>query len=397
MTAPGARRGGKMKEAAAMVRGERSWVLANGQVELAVTEKGGHMAPVFFFRDTDKPLQPYYVSPWQGKGVTTGVPVLDVLRGDFFCMPFGGGETFRGEKHPAHGETAGSRWEMVGVQREGGVSELTLGMSTRARPGRVTKRLSIMEGHNAIYIRHDLEGYTGRMCVSHHATLAVPEAPGSLLLSTSPTRLCRVAPREALANTGNEYYFLEPGAAFTRLDRVPTIWKRSPFADISTHPVVRGFMDLVAVFPKPGKTPAWTAVVMPGRGCLWYALRDVELLPQTVFWMSNAGRHGAPWNGVNRCLGVEDGCANFTHGLEASVRQNDLSKAGIPTSISLSPKRARRITHIQGVARIPKGFDRVKSVEFAKRGLVFTSMSGKKADADVRWSFLQTGDVRIKA
>ena len=32
-------------------------------------------------------------------------PVIRVLRGDFFCMPFGGNEgSFRGERHLVHGE-----------------------------------------------------------------------------------------------------------------------------------------------------------------------------------------------------------------------------------------------------------------------------------------------------
>ena len=83
--------------------GERSWVIGNDQVELAVTMRGGHMAPVTFFRGAEAPVQPYYISPWQGTRTRTGVAVLDMLRGDFFCMPFGGGEPYRGENHPAHG------------------------------------------------------------------------------------------------------------------------------------------------------------------------------------------------------------------------------------------------------------------------------------------------------
>ncbi len=214
---------------------------------------------------------------------------------------------------------------------------------------------------------------------------------GSLRLSTCPTRLGRVVPRKNLSNTGNEYYFLDPGAAFSRLDRVPTIWRRAPSADLSSHPVPRGFMDLAAVFPKPGPAPAWTAVVLSGRGCLWFALRDASLLPQTVFWMSNGGRHAAPWSGVNRCLGIEDGCAYFTFGLGPSVRRNDLNAAGIPTTLTLKPDRPLTIRHIQGMARVPKGFDRVRSARFEPGRVCFTAWSGKTARAEVGWEFLATG------
>jgi hypothetical protein len=382
-----------MKGEKRVIRGQSSWIVASPQVELAVTENGGQMAPVFFFRDTEEPVQPYYVSPWQGRDVRTGVPVLDPLRGDFFCMPFGGGDPARGEDHPAHGETAGSPWSLKGVKREGGVTELSLSITTRVRPGTVTKRISLVDGENAVYLQHILSGYSGRMCMSHHATLAVPEAEGSLRLSSSPLRRALVVPRDSQTNVGNEYYFLSPGAGFTRLDRVPTLWKHAPQADLSTHPVPRGFMDLVCVYQKPSERPAWTAVTSPGRRWLWFALKDAEALPQTALWMSNGGRHAAPWNGVNRCLGVEDGCACFTLGLAASRKKNELSAAGIPTTVGLRADRPHVVNHIQGMARIPKGFDVVKSAAFLTDSVVFSSSSGKTVECPVRWSFLASGKI----
>ena len=238
-----------MSEKRALIQGQQSWVVENDQVEMAVTIQGGHMAPVTFFRGTPAAVQPYYISPWQGTGFQTGVPVLDVLRGDFFCMPFGDG-AWRGESHPVHGESAGSEWSFEEARKDGRVTELRLGLETKVRPGRITKRLLLVDGQNAVYCRHDLAGYEGRMCLSHHAILAVPEEPGSLRVSTAPARLSMVVPRTAPANTGNEYYFLDPGKRFTSLARVPTIWKHAPFADCSTHPLPYGFMDLVCVYPR---------------------------------------------------------------------------------------------------------------------------------------------------
>jgi len=383
-----------MQELKTTIKGEPSWVVATAQVELALTVRGGHMAPVQFFRDSDRPVQPYWFSPWQGSGVSTGEPVLDPARGDFFCMPFGSENAWRGEDHPAHGESAGSRWELVSLEEAGGVTEIRLGLTTTIRRGRIEKRVSLVSGGNALYIEHTLEGYEGRMCLGHHANLAVPEEPGSLLVSVSPFRLARVAPREALANVGKEYYFLAPGRAFTRLDRAPTIWKDRPYADLSTHPVFPGFMDVAAVYPVAGRGPAWTAVVLPASGALWFALRDALVLPQTTMWMSNGGRHQPPWNSANRVLGLEDGCAYFASGLTRSAARNDLNAAGIPTTMKLRPDRPTRIRVIQGMARIPRGFDRVKSAAFLPGAVVFTSRSGKKAPARVRWSFLETGQVQ---
>jgi len=381
-----------MQEKRAEIIGQPSWVMDNEQVELAVTVQGGHMAPVTFYRDTPAPVQPYYISPWQGEGVRTGVPVLEVLRGDFFCMPFGGG-SYQGENHPAHGESAGSAWSFESLRRDGKVTELRLGMETNVRPGKITKRLMLVDGQNAVYIRHDLAGYTGKMCPSHHATLAVPEEPGSLRVSAAPTRKAVVVPREAYTNSGNEYYFLEPGAQFTSLSRVPTIWKHAPFADLSTHPLPYGFMDLVCLYPKVQRTPAWTAAVAPKLGWLWFAMRDAQVLPQTCLWMSNGGRHAAPWSGRNRCLGVEDGCACYTLGLPDSVKKNALNREGIPTTMDLSPARPTWIMHVQGAVKIPKGFDKVRSVQFAPGAVTFTSVSGKKAVTPLNWEFLHSGEI----
>ena len=266
-------------------------------------------------------------------------------------------------------------------------------MTTQERPGHITKRLFLVDGQNAVYCRHELQGYEGKMCLSHHATLAVPEAPGSLRVSVSPLRRAEVIPRKPLANAGNEYYFLSPGRQFKDLSRVPTIWKDEPYADCGTHPLPYGFMDLAAVFPKIRQTPAWTAVAAPASGYLWFALRDAEILPQTTFWMSNGGRHAAPWSGRNRCLGVEDGCAFYTFGLAESAKKNVLNRAGIPTVMALSRARVTGINHIQGVVRIPKTFDRVKSLTFQKDSVRFTAHSGPRVEAPVRWSFLSSGEL----
>jgi len=373
-----------MDEGRRNVLGQESWLLASDQVELAVSVTGGQMAPVTFFRDTPAQVQPYYINHWQG--AQTGLPLLDVLRGDFFCLPFGSGNRYRGENHPPHGETANADWSFVERKSESDRASLTLSLSLRARPGTVRKTICLLAGHNAVYLRHELSGFRGRMCYSHHAILAVAEEPGSLRLSTSSFRLGMVAPRDELANAGNEYYALKPGVRFARLEWVPTIWNTRE--DCSTFPRRYGFMDLAAVYAVIGKHPAWAAAVVPSQGYLWYALKDAAILPQLMLWMDNGGRHAFPWNGRNRCLGLEDGCAFFGDGLAASAGANALTRQGIATSVLLSPRRPTVIHYIQGVARIPSGFDRVKSASLTPGKVSFLAESGKKASAAVDWEFL---------
>jgi hypothetical protein len=376
-----------MAEGTRTVLGQESWLLASDQVELAVTKTGGQMAPVTFFRGSAAEVQPYYLNPWQG--AKTGLPLLDVLRGDFFCLPFGSGNRYHGEDHPPHGETANADWSLVERRPNSGRASLTLSLSLSGRPGTVQKTIWLLAGQNAVYLRHELSDFGGRMCFSHHAILAVPEQPGSLRLSTSPFRLALVAPRAELANVGDEYYSLQPGVRFSNLEGVPTIWKTRE--DCATFPRRYGFMDLAALYSRVGRFPAWSAAVVPSGGYLWYALKDAAVLPQLLLWMDNGGRHAFPWEGRNRCLGLEDGCAYFDKGLAASAKVNPVSRRGISTSVLLSPRRPTGINYIQGVARIPTGFDRVSSVSFTPGQVCFLAANGKKASAEVDWEFLRSG------
>src|SRR5438045_1673189 len=96
------------KPALKRLLGEPSWKLASNRVEAYVTRAGGHLGPIVFDR-RGKKIAPMSVAPWAGeKKLPPGTPpIIRVLRGDFFCLPFGGNGTPYGkEKHPVHGETA---------------------------------------------------------------------------------------------------------------------------------------------------------------------------------------------------------------------------------------------------------------------------------------------------
>ncbi|MFP4053613.1 MAG: hypothetical protein ACLFV7_07100, partial [Phycisphaerae bacterium] len=325
---------------------------------------------------------------------TLDTEVLRPLRGDFFCMPFGGNNAWRGEDHPAHGEVATARWKHAALQCDDGVRRFSARMDTAARPGRVTKELTLVDGQNVIYTAHTLEGFGGKMCLGHHATLAVPPEEGGLLVSSSPFALGMTNPGLFSDPAEGEYQSLAIGAKFRRLDRVPTLWKDCRWADCSSFPRRAGFTDLLALMKKPGKSPAWMTAVCPSQGYLWFSLKDPSVLPTTAFWISNRGRHGAPWDGRNRCLGLEDVCAYFAEGLADSARKNELNEAGFPTTITLSKRRPSVIRYIEGAVAIPKSFSRVKTARFGPDEVTFTDENGKSVTAAVRHGFLHDGAVR---
>jgi hypothetical protein len=115
-------------------------------------------------------------------------------------------------------------------------------------------------------------------------------------------------------------------------------------------------------------------------------------LRETIFWLSNGGRHYPPWNGRHtNVMGLEEVTSYFHFGLAESARKNPISRKGFPTCLVLNPKQPLVVPCIMGVARIPAGFDRVASIRAVpgSRAIRLESASGRRADAAVDLGFLQ--------
>lgn len=370
------------------VQGAPSWTFSSDCVEASLTRDGGHLAPVRFHTARGV-VQPFAIAPWAGEQLSDDTaPVLKTLRGDFFCAPFGGNETpWRGERHPAHGETAGSPWTCDSVARDGDEVTLTARLTSHVRPGEVTKSIRLRDGETNIYCRHELRGFTGPMPLGHHAMLAFPEelGPGQIMLS--PWREGRVCPRPIESPAAGGYSTLKVGAPFRNLRQVPLA--TGGYADLSTYPEREGFEDIVMVSSRarPGKL-AWSTVTFPQAGWLWFAIKDPRMLASTILWHSNGGRHYPPWNGRHRrVLGVEEVTAYFHFGLADSAEANPLAAAGVPTTFPLRKDRVTTINYIMGVIALPSGFDRLKTLRLMPDGLLAKSDSGVTVPHPVDLSF----------
>jgi hypothetical protein len=378
------------------IHSQPSFVFGNDQVEVAVTEIGGHAAPVTFYRRTDKPVQPYYISPWQDENhAQMPAPVLVPLRGDFFCLPFGGNtDAAGGEKHPPHGEIVGNKWTSAGVKKSGKVTTFTLAVETKVRPGRVTKELSLVDGQNVVYSRHTIEGFAGPAPLGHHATLAMPDQEGTVRIATSAFRFGMTCPSLFGNPRDGEYQSLLPGAKWTDMRNVPVWAKGLPEADLTRLPARYGYADLIQIINEPWEnteSPAWTTATNTDAGYVWFSLKDPGVLRTTVFWIENHGRHGHPWNGRNNCLGLEDVTSHFADGLAASIRENTLTREGVKTAVELKGGEPFVVNYIQGVVRIPAGFDVVEKLEFSPGKVTFISVGGPRVTAPVKHEFLKSG------
>ncbi len=376
------------------ILGQPSWELSTDKVRLHVTRIGGHMAPVHFLGE-DRDFQPYSVAPWAEEGLPTEIPqMLRALRGDFFCLPFGGNATsHRGERHPPHGETANAEWTLLAVGQENGRASLHLETRPSIRNGRVEKVILLRRGESVVYTQHIISEMSGPMCMGHHQMLKFPEGGAPAFVSTSRVAHGQVAPVPFERPEERGYQSLKPAALFSRLNRVPSAC--GEHADLSRFPARRGFEDLVMLVHESEPDFAWTAVVFPDERRVWFSLKDPRVLRSTILWHSNGGRHYPPWNGRHvHVLGLEDVTSYFHYGLAESVKSNSLSQQGIPTSIRLDKRRPLVVNLIQGVAEVPANFGAVKSIVRAPGGIRITNETKSTVFANLDPAFLNASRIQ---
>lgn len=252
-----------MKPTLQTLHGQPSFSVCSDNVQAHVTQTAGMLAPVTFTLGKKK-VSPFSIAPWALNDETIDKslpPLLHALRGDFFCLPFGGNEMpHRGEQHPPHGETANARWIGRKLTSRDGVHELHLHLRTKVRAGAVDKYLQLRDGHTAIYQRHEVTGMSGLNAPGHHAMLKLPDTPGCGRISTSGFQYGQVLPFPFENPKIGGYHALKPAAPFRSLQKVPLHCGGS--TDLTSYPARKGFDDLALLVNKPGDF-AWTAVTSP--------------------------------------------------------------------------------------------------------------------------------------
>ncbi len=374
--------------------GKDSWIFQNRSVRIALTQDGGHMAPVTFSLPNGS-VEPYYVSPWGADDleVPADEPCVKFIRGDFFCLPFGNPSS-RGEvRSMLHGEPSFERWQFGGSRSAGGVKSFEFHMRTTHPGGIVTKRIFLGDGHTAVYMQHELEDFGEAFPAGHHATLAMPEEHETVLVGLSAYRFGYTWPT-AFGDPVKQrsYYALAVKERFEKLNAVPLIFKEPASGACDAFPTRRGYTDALACVSIPTGEPAWVTATFTTRGYLWFALKNADEFPLTLFWMANHGRHASPWNGRENCLGLEDTRSFFGEGWNASVEPNFLSADGVPTAFHAAHGAPIRLNYIQGVASTPPEFGRVTKAVFETGAVRFIDKRGIEARALVDHAFLRGQD-----
>lgn len=322
-------------------------------------------------------------------------PILATLRGDFFCSAFGTNSGVPAARTlPPHGETANDTWHAMGHGSSTSGCWLELGMELSAQGGHCRAITALLSGQPVVYQRHDLSRLKGPINPGHHATLAFPATAGAGRLSFSRMQCAFTRPEPVeRAETGGRSC-LEPDVEITDLREVPCT--DGSMTDLTRFPARRGFEDLAILCADPTTALAWSAVTFPEQGYVWFSLRDPRQLSCTLLWFSNGGRDYPPWQGRHiNVMGIEDMTGYFDMGLAASCRDNPLTARGIKTSLHPDGDGRISIPYIQGVARIPQGFDQVAAIEAprAEDRILLRAASGIEVTLPCHTEFLENGQI----
>ena len=374
-----------------VVAGEPTYRVEIGPIVFCVTVTGAQVGPVLF-QLPHRIVQPFNVAPWAGEASSRALdPMLRVLRGDFFCMPFGENKApYQEERYRPHGETANQTWSFGSFEATEAQAALELALETEVRPGRVGKTIGARAGECVVYQTIRISEMEGPMCYGHHAMLRFPQGEGSGLVSVSPFVRGQVLPKTFEHPDEGGYQSLCPGATFDSLMAVESL--DGSRADLSRYPARKGFEDLVMVCADPQSHLAWSAVVFPDEGYVWFGLKDRRTLPSTVLWHSNGGRHYAPWNGRHTAvLGIEEVCAYFHLGPAPSVAPNPVSDAGVPTFREFRPDETIEIRYAMGVHPVEPDTGRVVGIDLVERGANLRFENGSETVAPLDAEFLRLG------
>ncbi|HVY51072.1 MAG TPA: hypothetical protein VHA07_05865 [Devosia sp.] len=356
----------------------RVWTIAADRASLGVTETGAHLDNVTFSLAGGLTLKPMHTSPWEHEQLPPDLdPILRVLRGDFFCAPFGASDVLPSERR-AHGLPANGTWRLA--RQTDTVLELALEGDVMG--ARVDGRYEVKPGHAVVYQRHIVSGGSGRIPMAHHAML---RAEPPLQLAFGP-HVWAGTPEGIPETPPNGRSILSYPQQIADLHRARLA--DGGTADLTIYPFAEDHEDLWMIATDGKASFGWTAATSP-EGWVWFALKDPRVLPGTVLWLSNGGRSYAPWSSRHRhVIGIEEVRSYFASGHAASIADNPLSRRGIATAFELKPNGRIVVNYLFGVAAAPAGFGTVVDITPDGEGIRITGRNGLHIHAAVDLSHL---------
>lgn len=339
--------------------GLTSYVLENPSVKTYVTAIGGHITAQFDLNG--KKIDPFFYNPWwnEDREAIYGTPDY-ILRGIFFCFPFGLNKPMNGEDRPCHGHVACYTWQYGGSETKDGTTDLTLTMDIPQEHCSVVKNVKINEGEPIVYLSETITGAVGRYPVGFHPTLSIPTEEGSAIVNVSAGAEAWTSPIQIEDYRKGGYSSLVPDYHITDETCVPTVYGEN--VDLTSQPCIHGFDDIYQYFYKETEEFNYVALTVPSEGYLYFQLKNPVTLPSTMVWTSYKGRHYAPWNGrVDGCIEFSAGAQYFHYGITSAYEDNPMEDRGFRTYAEFDGS-AKEFKMLCGCVAVPEDYKGVKNI-----------------------------------
>ena len=311
--------------------------LTNGQAWLNVDPIGAMITDAILYAD-GQPVQPFFQNPWRDD-----LRPMDTLTrhlgGEWPCVPFGV------TQHPtllhtdwqcdatptewhqhAHGFGAHSIWSLAQQDVNIVTADISYPISS---PIVRLKRTVCLTAENEITLGLEIEARTDvRIPIGLHPVLSLADAaPETALIRVAGEDTAWTFPLEV--EPGRSH--LMPDQRNASLSSLST--SRGTTVDAGSVPFDAQSEDLV-LLTSPG---GCVSLVRPDLGYRVDVQWDEDALPSCLLWLSNRGRHYAPWDGRVCAVGIEPVAAAFDLGIDHSISTTTpLARSGIRTCIELS-------------------------------------------------------------
>lgn len=354
--------------------GQLCYNISNNTISVLITIQGGHTTASFNI--DNKFTDPFYYVPWWNEEPDKNFDkVLNILRGDFFCFPFGmNAEQYGSAKYPLHGQTSNEIWDFLKISEKNEEKEIQLRMYLMKNSGQVIKSIKIFENNPVMYENNIVSGFKGKIPLGYHPTIRLPDAKASAFLDFSKPIIGFTPPIPNEEPQKKGYSLLRHNQKITDITKVDTIYGNT--IDISKCPFCRGFDDIIIFINDEKRHFCFTSLSFPNEGYLYFQLKNPKVFSETFIWMSNGGRYYPPWNGrVFNAIGLEEITAFFHYGIKQSVEDNSFKDNGYNTYLDLEGDKIHEFKIIKGLIPIDRDFKGVKDI--IKKDTDIISILGK--------------------
>ncbi|MEM9387822.1 MAG: hypothetical protein AAGA68_22405 [Pseudomonadota bacterium] len=327
-----------------------SWNLEWDFGALKLLAQGGMLADVTLKVGAGRRVAPFYQAPWLGNGESLEPELLENLRSEFPCVPFGGtyplhsvtqdwraalayepecGEgLFDATDELLHGACCLGRWELM--ERSDTMIRIGVDYPESSIIARLER--SVRCDPSAPRLSFDLDIHArsaGRRPIGIHPNLAFPKIPGNLLVEPAAFAFGAIHPAGPEAGVSRA----QPGGFFDSLGEVPLAaggtapFDRLPFAH-----------DTEEILQLCGMEEGWVRLTNQEDRAAYTLTWDASIVPSLQLWISNRGRAAPPWSSRNMCLGVEPLAGVFDLGTRAGVADNPVNARGVATAVALDPR-----------------------------------------------------------